>query len=79
MLVRLFKKESTYIDKNDGKEKKATRFYLECGNSLVPIEPTYFEDPNTGKDAQYASRKAVMKAFAEDLPTKEGNAHGDKG
>ena len=76
MLVKLLKKESTYTDKNDGKEKRATRFYLECGNSLVPIEPTYFEDPATGKDAQYASRKAVMKAFAEDLPAKEGNAHG---
>ena len=76
MLVRLFKKESTYIDKNDGKEKKATRFYLECGNSLVPIEPTYFENAETGRDAQYASRKAIMKAFAEDLPQKEGNVHG---
>ena len=76
MLVKLFKKESTYTDKNDGKEKRATRFYLECGSSLVPVEPTYFEDPNTGKDAQYASRKAVLKAFAEDLPAKEGNAHG---
>ena len=76
MLVKLFKKESTYTDKSDGKEKRATRFYLECGSSLVPVEPTYFEDPNTGKDAQYASRKAVLKAFAEDLPAKEGNAHG---
>ena len=76
MLVKLFKKESTYVDKKDGKEKRATRFYLECGNTLVSVEPTFFEDPATGKDAQYASRKAVLKAFSEDLPAKEGNAHG---
>ena len=44
MLVKLMKKESTYIDKKDNQEKKATRFYLECGTSLVPIEPTYFEN-----------------------------------
>ena len=76
MLVKLLKKESTYIDKKDGQEKRATRFYLECGNSLVPIEPTYFENPETGRDPQYSSRKAIMKAFAEDLPVKDGNAHG---
>ena len=76
MLVKLMKKESTYTDKKDGQEKRATRFYLECGNTLVPIEPTYFEDPATGRDAQYASRKAVLKAFSEDLPVKDGNVHG---
>ena len=75
MLVNLFKKESTYKDKKSVEEKRATRFYIECGSTLVPIEPTYFEDPQTKKDAQYSSRKAVMKAFAEDLPNKEGNVH----
>ena len=76
MMCNLFKKESTYTDKTTGEMKKATRFYLECGSTLVPIEPTYFEDPTTKRDAQYSSRKAVMKAFAEELPSKEGNAHG---
>lgn len=76
MLCKLFKRESTYTDKTSGEEKRATRFYLECGSTLVPIEPTYFENPTTKKDAQYSSRKAVMKAFAEDLPSKEGNVHG---
>ena len=76
MLVKLMKKESTYIDKKDGQEKRATRFYLECGTTLVPIEPTYFENPELGRDPQYAARKAVMKAFAEDIPVKDGNAHG---
>ena len=76
MMCNLFKKESTYTDKTTGEAKKATRFYLECGSTLIPIEPTYFEDPTTKRDAQYSSRKAVMKAFAEDLPSKEGNAHG---
>ena len=76
MLCNIFKKESTYKDKQTGEEKKATRFYLECGSTLVPIEPTYFKDPVTKKDAQYSSRKAVMKAFAEDFPVKEGNVQG---
>ena len=76
MMCNLYKKESTYTDKTTGEQKKATRFYLECGSTLVPIEPTYFEDPATKRDAQYSSRKAVMKAFAEELPSKEGNAHG---
>lgn len=76
MLCNLFKKESNYKDKQTGEEKKATRFYLECGSTLIPIEPTYFEDPTTKRDAQYASRKAVMKAFAAVLPEKEGNVHG---
>lgn len=75
MMCNLYKKESSYKDKTSGEEKKATRFYLECGSTLVPIEPTYFEDPQTKRDAQYSSRKAVMKAFAAELPAKEGNAH----
>ena len=76
MLVKLYKKESTYMDKKDGQEKRATRFYLECGTTLIPIEPTYFENAELGRDPQYAARKAVLKAFSEDLPEKEGNAHG---
>ena len=76
MEIKLYKKDSTYIDKKTNEQKNATRFYLACGSTLVPIEPTYFENVELGRDPQYASRKAVMKAFAEDLPTKEGNAHG---
>ena len=75
MEVKLYKKDGTYTDKKTGEQKNSTRFYLGCGNTLVPIEPTYFENPELGRDPQYASRKAVLKAFAEDLPPKEGNAH----
>ena len=76
MLVKLLKKDSSYTDKNTGEQKRATRFYLECGNALVPIEVTYFENPTTHTDPQYSARKAILKAFAEDLPVMEGNAHG---
>lgn len=75
MEVKLYKKDSTYTDKKSGEVKNATRFYLECGNTLISIEPTYFENAELGRDPQYASRKAVLKAFAQDLPAKGGNAH----
>ena len=76
MLVNLMKKESTYTDKNTGEQKRATRFYLQCGTQLGPVTVTYFENSGTGNDPQYAARKAILKAFAEDLPVTEGNAHG---
>lgn len=68
MQVELLKKVGKYTDK-DGKEKQSTRFYVRCGGTLVPVEVPYFEGED-GKDYQYASRKAVMSAFADDLPEK---------
>ena len=76
MEFKLFKKETSYEDKKTGEVRQSTRFYIQCGGTLIPIQVTYFENPETGKDAQYASRKAILKAFATDLPEKEGNAHG---
>ena len=76
MLVNLMKKESTYTDKRTGEQKKATRFYLQCGTQLVPVTVTYFENTETGTDPQYSARKAILKAFSDDMPEKEGNAHG---
>ena len=76
MEIKLYAKSSSYTDKNTGEVKNATRFYLECGNTLVPIEVTYFENSQLGRDPQYAARKAVLKAFAAPLPEKEGNVHG---
>lgn len=73
--VKLYKKESTYVDKKTNETKNATRFYLQLGDTLIPIQPTYFENPELGRDPQFASRKAVMKAFAQELPAKDGNAH----
>ena len=75
MDVKLYKKEGSYTDKKTGETKKSIRFYLGCGNSLIPIEVTYFENTDTGRDSQYSGRKEVLKAFAQDLPPKDGNAH----
>ena len=69
MQVELFKKQSKYVDK-DNVERSATRFYVQCGEVLVPIEVTYFKDKETGKDPQYSGRREVMKAFANNLPEK---------
>ena len=69
MQVELFKKQSKYVDK-DNVERSATRFYVQCGEVLVPIEVTYFKDKETGKDSQYSGRREVMKAFANNLPEK---------
>jgi hypothetical protein len=74
--IKLFKKETSYADRQTGEARQATRFYVQCGDALIPIQVTYFENPETGKDAQYASRKAILKAFANELPEKDGNAHG---
>ena len=76
MVVTLYKKDTSYADKQTGEARQATRFYVQCGDALIPIQVTYFENPETGKDAQYASRKAILKAFAAELPEKDGNAHG---
>lgn len=74
MQVNLFKKTGTYFSEKDGKDKSFIRFYLRCGTSLVPIDPTYFnkkdENGDDLKDIGYASRKSVLEAFADDLPDK---------
>lgn len=68
--VELLKKTGKYIDKNDGQEKPFTNFYVRCGDELVPVQPCYFPDKETGKDNQYNGRKAVLKAYASVLPEK---------
>ena len=73
-MVKLFKKNYSYKDK-EGKEKNGTRFYVGCGDRLIPIEPTYFnrkdEKGNTIPDTDYGARKAVLSSHAEELPDKE--------
>lgn len=76
MQVELLKKTGSYVDKQDGKEKPYTRFYLKCGDALVPIEVSYFEGED-GRDYAYKGRKSVLSAFADTLPEREkaaGNA-----
>lgn len=74
MLVNLYKKPYTFKNK-DGEEVKGTRFYLGCGDSLIPIEVTYFdkkdEKGNSLGDSNFKSRKAVLSSYAEVLPDKE--------
>lgn len=73
-MVKLFKKAYTYKNK-DGVEVNGTRFYVECGDALIPIEVTYFdkkdEKGNSLGDSNFKSRKAVMSSYAEVLPDKE--------
>lgn len=75
MQVVLYKKSGTYFSKQDNKDKPFTRFYLRCGNSLIPVEPTYFnkkdEHGEDIRDLGYSARKSVLEAFADELPDKE--------
>lgn len=70
--VKLFKRRVPYVDK-EGKDRIATNFFLCCGDVMIPIEVTYFENKETGKDARYLERKTVLSAFAEPLPDKDNN------
>ena len=78
MTVELFKKTGTYNDKTSGKEKRFTNFYVQCGDTLIPVEPVYFPNPKLeDRDPNYQGRKAVLEAFANELPAlpvKEGAA-----
>lgn len=67
--VKLFKKVVTY--QKDGEDRTATNFYVRCGNATVPVEVKYFENKETGRDDRYRERKAVLSAFAEELPELE--------
>lgn len=73
MQVNLYKKTGTY--EKDGENKYFTRFYVKCGGSMIPVEPTYFrkkdEDGEEIRDLGYSARKSVLEAFADDLPEKE--------
>ncbi len=69
--VKFFKKTSSYVDKNDGKDKTAVNFYIKCGDVLVPVQVRYFEDKTTGEDSHYRERKVLLTAFAEELPNKD--------
>lgn len=78
-LVKLFSKRGSYTGA-DGQEHKTVRFYVECGEALVPIEPVYFKNKETGKDKHFMGRKEVLKAFAETLPEKgEVSSEPEKG
>ena len=74
MLVELYKKKGTYKDKETGKEKAYTNFYVKCGDQMIPVEPVYFPNAKCdGRDPGYLGRKSVLEAFAVTLPEKGGS------
>lgn len=75
MQVQLFKKVGKYTDKDTGKEKPFTNFYVKCGDALIPVEPCYFPKAEfDNRDPNYNGRKQVLSAFAAILPDKnDGN------
>lgn len=66
--VELLRQSTEYV--KDGQKRKGNNFFLRCGSSLVPIEVKFFPDKTTNQDPQYAGRKSVLYAFAEELPAK---------
>lgn len=68
MEIRLYKDRKPYTAQ-DGTERIATNFFLQLGETRIPIEVKYFKGED-GKDKSYQARKAVMDAFAESLPPK---------
>ena len=62
MQVNLVKKETSY--EQDGEVKTATAFYVECGDQLIGIQPVYKKSKSGERDKTYATRKAVLSAFA---------------
>lgn len=67
--VKLFKQISHY--EKDGETKTATNFFVQCGDTQIPVEVKYFENKETGRDNQYLGRKMVLSSYAEELPAKE--------
>jgi hypothetical protein len=67
--AKLWKRVSKYTAQN-GEERTAVNFYVECGDVFVPIEVKFFENKETGQDSQYHTRKQLLSAFADILPEK---------
>ena len=79
MTVELFKKVGTYQEKDTGKEKRFVNFYVKCGDQMVVVEPKYFPNANfEGRDPGFAGRKAVLEAFATELPDLPAKGTADK-
>ena len=70
MQVKLYKRNVEYTTK-EGEVKKATNYFVECGDVLVPVEVKFFEDKKTGEDKNYRTRRTLMSAFAEELPERK--------
>ncbi len=76
MQVKLFKKTSSYIDRNTKEEKQATNLYVDCNGKLIPIAVKYFENSD-GNDPAYSGRKAILTTFADELPAQPVSTEND--
>ena len=71
MIVKLYKKEGTFTDKDTNEVKNFTNFYIECGSELIPVRIPYFKNAKCeGRDPAFQGRFAVLNSFAEPLPEK---------
>lgn len=68
--VKIRKKEVTY--KKDGVDKRATNYFIQVNDQLIPIEVKYFPNEKfDGRDPGYQKRVAALSIIAEPLPEKE--------
>ena len=67
--IELFRQSVEY--EKDGVKRKGYNFFVRCGNTLIPIDVKFFADKITKQDPQYSGRKAVLYAFAKELPPKD--------
>lgn len=61
--VSLLKETKSYTTQ-DGIERFATNFYLQLGDTRIPVEVKYFKSKDGQPDKLYIGRREVMKAFA---------------
>ncbi len=72
--VKIKKREVTY--QKDGVDKRATNFFLQLNDQLIPIEVKYFpQDKFNGRDPGYQGRVAALSLVAEFLPEKDKPAN----
>lgn len=69
-MIELLKRKAEFKNKN-GETVKTTNFYLQCGDTLVAIEPKYFKQKDGSVDSGYSGRVAVLKSYAAELPEKD--------
>lgn len=68
--VKIWKKEVAY--QKDGVDKRATNFFLQLNDQLIPIEVKYFPQKKfNDRDPGYQGRVSALSLVAEMLPDKE--------
>ena len=76
--IKLYKKEGTYFDEKEQKDKPFTNYYIGCNGNLIPVHVKYFPNEKfNGRDPGYSARVAVLSTFAELLPDRKENDQSD--